>query len=70
MSDYLEATRASIAAHCERRGIPQPEQASVRRHIADAFGKQLHHMDARMLRRVNQLLPQLLTDYLGGLKRR
>lgn len=67
---YMARTLESIRVQCEARGIPSEELEKVRAHIEEKMDKPVEEMVDVELKRLNQALPHLMEDYLGGMKRR
>lgn len=60
----------SLIINCERRGIPEEEMDSVLAAIRDRYGMGFDEMHYGYLKRCSREIPMILTDYLGGAKRR
>ena len=67
---YRRKTYKSLREHCLRRGLIPEEIESVRAAIATKYGKPLSELNMSDLRRVNRNMDAILTEYLGGDKRR
>lgn len=67
---YRDKTYLSIAEHADRRGIPAEEVPKVIEAGEAKLGMTLKMAHYGQLKRFNRELPHILTEYLGGRKRR
>lgn len=65
---YTDRTTASIAKNCAVRNIVEVD--GVLAELATKLGKPVREMNDSELKRLNRDLPEFLTAYLGGAKRR
>lgn len=67
---YRDKVMLSIAEHADRRGIPVDEVAAVVKAGEETLGFELRMAHYGQLKRFSRELPNILTKYLGGRKRR
>lgn len=67
---YRVQVGKSLAENCSVRGIPPEEIESVLAAIRKHYGTGVDEMHYGQLKRLSREMGQILTDYLGGAKRR